>query len=352
MKKVHLAALISIVLGIGSCSKGDTAGKTDDPANAAVSGAAEWNAAIAAVNAAGSNKTHTIVVSRSFSLPGTTATIFAKELSGLTVTVKGQGNPAPTISLASGSVGQLLCLKSHEPQRIILENIVLKGRADNTEPLVYVDIKGELIAGEGSRITGNTNVEGDGGGVQVGSGLLVMQGGEITGNIAGTAAKANGRGGGVYMSDLADFIMERGVIGGNIAYGQGGGVYAGFMAEFVMKGGVIFGNTARATSSGARGGGVYNSGGYFYMSGGRITGYDQSHGDAIDVPEHTDPSRRDSCNAVVITATAAGNFGAALYSRYSDYCFYGIFEGETFTKKGSLGSKRERDIEVINGETK
>jgi hypothetical protein len=351
MRKLQLIALISILSGISSCSGSNTDGETDSAVNSTVRNATEWNAAIAAVNAAGSNKTHTIVISQSFSLPGTAATIFVRELSGLTVTVKGQGNTVPVISLANGSTGHLLCLNSFEPQRIILENIVLKGHANNTAPLVNVDIKGELIAGEGSRITGNTNTRGGGGGVHVGSAVFTLKGGEISGNTAGTPAETNGSGGGVYLSDLADFVMEDGVIGSNLAYGHGGGVYAGFMAEFTMKGGIIFGNTAMATSAGARGGGVYNSGGKVRMTGGRITGYDKSHGAVIDITEHisVDPARRDSCNAVVITATAVGNFGASLNSRYSDGNFYGVFEGDTFTQKGSLGSRRERDIEIING---
>ncbi|MDR0748101.1 MAG: InlB B-repeat-containing protein [Tannerellaceae bacterium] len=314
-----------------------------------ISSAVEWNTAIAAVNAAGNNKTHTFSITESFDLPGTSSTIFIKELAGLTVTIKGQANPIPEISLASGSTGYLIyCNKN-----IILENIALIGHGANTAELVRVGYGGdaELVLGSGASISGNTNTEGRGGGVFVG-GKLIMKGGEISGNIAGTSAQSNGKGGGVYLPDYGELIMEDGsAISGNLACGQGGAVYVGFSAKFFMKGGEIFSNTARVVSSGGRGGGVYNSYGKFYMSNGLVTGYNIAHGDAINGVEHNpnDLSLRDSCNVVLITGTAVGNFGAALYSQVSDDNFYGIFEGETFTQTGNLGSKRERDIKVING---
>jgi uncharacterized repeat protein (TIGR02543 family) len=326
--------------------------ETDTPPvsnNHNISSAAEWNAAVAAVTAAGNNKSHTFTITQSFSLPGTSVTVFDRNISGLTVTIKGQGNPAPEISLAGSSQGHLIYHNPHNPQTIHLENVTLKGHANNNKPLIDIDIKGELVMEEGSLITGNTNTEGYGGGVRVGN-KLMMNGGEISGNIAGTSGKANGKGGGVYMSDLAELIMEGGSIGGNLAYGQGGGVYTGFSAKFYMKGGTVFRNTARET--GARGGGVYSSYGKFYMSGGLITGYNMSHGNVIDVVEHytINISDRDSCNAVIITATAMGSYGAAFYSGGGDHV-YGIFEGDEFTETGVFGSSThiERDITVVDG---
>jgi uncharacterized repeat protein (TIGR02543 family) len=317
-----------------------------------ISSASEWNLAIAAVNAAGNNKTHTFIITKSFELEGANTTIFTKTLAGLSMTIKGEGNSVPEISLATNSKGYLIYFSPNEPQTITLENIILKGHSTNNKALIGVgpNNKGELILGKDASITGNTNTDGLGGGIQLG-GTVIVRGGEISANITGTSAKTNGKGGGVYMTDYGKLIMESGSIGGNLAFGQGGGVYIGFSANFTMKGGSIFGNTVIAASSGARGGGIYNPFGKFYMSDGVVTGYDLAHGDKIQIVEHysINLSQRDDCNTVVITATVMGNYGAALYSQSSDDNFYGVFEGETFKPNGSLGSRRERDIKVIDG---
>ena len=314
-----------------------------------VSNASEWNDAVAAVNAAGNNQSHTFTITKSFSLPGTSVAMFDKNLTGITVNVKGQGSSIPEISLAGGSTGCLIyCNK-----KIVLENVALKGHATNTASLVYINYnnEAELVLGSGASITGNTNTDGDGGGVFVGN-KLVMKGGRISGNTAGTSAQSNGKGGGAYLIDNAELIMEHGsAINGNLAYGQGGAVYVGFSAEFAMKGGEIFSNTARVVSKGGRGGGVYTFYGKFYMGGGKLAGYDAAHGDDINGVEHNpiDPSLRDSCNVVIITARVMGVYGAALYSQVSGDNFYGSFDGDTFIQTGSLGSRRERHTQVIDG---
>jgi uncharacterized repeat protein (TIGR02543 family) len=315
-----------------------------------IGSAAEWEAAVTAVNAAGKNKSHTFIITRSFEVKGANATIFTKELSGLDVTIRGEGDPAPVISLAGGSTGSVLYFAPHEEQRIVLENIVLRGHDTNDKPAVYIGPgDGDIVLGKGARITGNTNSNGDGGGVRLG-GSLTIKGGEITNNTSGTSGKTNGKGAGVYMTDMAELTMEDGLISGNLAYGQGGGVYIGFGAYFNMKGGQLSSNMARAVLAGARGGGVYNSYGNFYMSGGIVNGYSLSHGDNINISEHLylDPNERDECNTVVLTAKVVGNFGAALFSNLGD-SYYGVFNGEEFTESGSLGSRRERDIKVVDG---
>lgn len=339
----------SVTANITFYAKWTSGGSNPSAVNHNISNATEWNSAIAAVNAAGNDKTHTFTITQSFELTGTNTTIFTKDLSGLNVTIKGQSSPAPEISLASSSAGNLIYFYPSQPQKIILENVVLKGHATNNQPVVSVNVKGELVMEGGARITGNTNTEGYGGAVYLGS-TLVMNGGEITGNIAGTSSKTNGRGGGVYMADFAELIIEDGRISGNLAHGQGGAVYVGFVATLKMKGGEISGNTARALSAGARGGGVYNSYGKLYMSGGIITGYGQTHGNDIDITEHytNDPGQRDACNVVVIGVTAMGIYGAALYNNNGEN-HYGTFDGETFNEAGSLGSKRERDTKVVDG---
>jgi len=312
-----------------------------------ISNAAEWNAAVAAVNAAGNGKNHTFTVTKSFSLPGVGTTSIFAELTGLTVTIKGQGSPVPEISLSS--VGYLIYL-SAQSQTIALENIVLKGRTNNNAAVIGVK-SGEFIIGNGAVITGNTNRAGGSGGVDV-AGKLILNGGEITDNVSGTTTQ-NGQGGGVWIDYKGDFFMESGSISGNTVYGQGGGVSVGLFARFIMKGGIIFGNTARATANGARGGGVYNAGGDFHMSGGKIAGYGWEHGDNIGYVEHFPGEPvgiRDDCNMVVIGVTAMSAYGASLYSPSGDN-YYGTFDGGTFHKTGDFGTNihSERDFEIVDG---
>ncbi|MDR2037329.1 MAG: InlB B-repeat-containing protein [Bacteroidales bacterium] len=331
-------------------AKWKNSGGDPSSVNHNISSAAEWNAAVNAVNTAGNNKTHTFTVTKSFSLPGVgTTTLFTKELTDIAVTIKGQGSPAPEISVTTDKRGYLIYLASVS-QKIVLEDIVLKGHPSNNAAVLCVKT-GELVIGNGAVITGNTNTAGGSGGVDVG-GKLILDGGEIVGNVSGTASATNGHGGGIWVDDFGELIMVSGNISGNKVYGQGGGVYVDLFARFTMKGGNIFGNTAWAASSGARGGGVYNSGGDFYMSGGRITGYDWIHGNVIDLPEHYsgDLNIRDNCNSVVIGVTAMGSFGAALYSPAGDN-HYGTFTGETFTQTGSFGNSIhiERNIEIADG---
>ena len=171
---------------------------------------------------------------------------------------------------------------------LILEDITLKGRNENDEALVLVNLGGTLKMEEGSKITGNNGTWG--GGVLV-VGHLDVNGGVITGNTAreggggvnidegGTITMRSGAitnntaraGGGVFVW-LGDFTMSDGTISDNTSDEVGGGVFVA--GTFTMSDGTISGNTA--VSQG--GGGVFVSGGLvganttFIMSGGEISG--------------------------------------------------------------------------------
>ncbi|MCL1930906.1 MAG: InlB B-repeat-containing protein, partial [Treponema sp.] len=101
---------------------------------------------------------------------------------------------------------------------ILDENIVLKGKTDNSVSLVRVN-GGNLIMNNGSKITGNTAsspiAPSYGGGVYVNNGTFTMNGGEISGNTALG-------GGGVYVRYPGTFTMNGGKISGNTALGGGG----------------------------------------------------------------------------------------------------------------------------------
>jgi len=124
----------------------------------------------------------------------------------------------------------------------------------------------------GGEISGNS--AGEGGGVY---GSFTMNGGEISGNTAGS-------GGGVYATFLMGIsTMNGGKISGNTAghgalFGGGGGVYVN--ATFNMTGGIISNNTSGYEIERGGGAGVYVHIGYtFTMSGGEISGNNDTHGD-------------------------------------------------------------------------
>ena len=107
-----------------------------------------------------------------------------------------------------------------------------------------ITVNGELTVNDsegGGTITGGYTT-GYGGGIQVG-GTLTLNGGAITGNRAEGANNKSG--------------------GGGVALSSG--------AEFNMCGGAITGN-ATGSANGNQGGGVYIGSGYFYLSGGAISG--------------------------------------------------------------------------------
>jgi hypothetical protein len=127
---------------------------------------------------------------------------------------------------------------------VVLENIIIQGRDDNTSSLIIVNDGAMEVLG-GAKITGN-KVDGSGGGVLVlAYGNLILDGGEISGNAS------TSWGGGVQVMDKGTFTMKSGLICGNTAgtaestwstaWSGGVGVYKG---KFLMTGGEISGNTA------------------------------------------------------------------------------------------------------------
>jgi hypothetical protein len=199
-----------------------------------------------------------------------------------------------------------LLLEVGNNMELTLRNIALEGSPGNSGCLVKVTGGGRLILETGVSIQGN------GAGVQVESGMLIMrdgaisgmesgygahiavdgvfimEGGDINGNAAsgvhidggsftlnGGTIRGNrtaGDGGGVHV-DSGSFTMNGGIIGGNTASGNGGGVRV--IGVFVMNGGIISGNAAAGD-----GGGVYvASGGVFIKKEGIVFGPDEA-GDA------------------------------------------------------------------------
>ena len=124
----------------------------------------------------------------------------------------------------------------------------------------------------GGSITGCLTADtGGGGDVNVARGTFTMTGGSIT---ECTSSGSTGNGGGVHIRNGGSFTMSGGTIQNCKSSGDranGGGVYVG-NGQFTMTGGSITGCRAEGTSGNeefARGGGVYNYGG-FKMNGGSI----------------------------------------------------------------------------------
>ncbi|MFP3090523.1 autotransporter adhesin family protein [Treponema sp. TIM-1] len=148
---------------------------------------------------------------------------------------------------------------------LYLRDITLVGIGNNTAALITVN-GGTLVLEHGAVVEGNTNtntVEYSAGGIQViNGGSLYIVGANAA--IKNNRADGGTSGGGVYNSGTV--IMEAGEISGNITSYVGGGVYNHMGGNFTMKGGKISGNTA------ARGGGVYQPDGTFRKTGGIIYG--------------------------------------------------------------------------------
>ena len=115
----------------------------------------------------------------------------------------------------------------------------------------------------------NNESTGIGGGVFADAAVFTMEKGSITGN------KANNYGSGVHMVTKSSFTMSGGNIENNIitsnSSGYGGGVYLSGECKFTMSGGEIKNNIITAYS-GSYGGGVYLASTSGIMSGGSITG--------------------------------------------------------------------------------
>jgi len=214
-------------------------------------------------------------------------------MDGVTLTVNGTVNAPPNKIFVSGnahsaaingngtiylkSKGTLLIIGNGN--KLTLDGVTLVGLPDNNNVLAGLYGGSEFVMKSG-KITGNSNTNGSGGGVQVGGGTFTMEGGEISGNSAGNRLGGGG-GGGVQVNGGGTFNMTDGTISGNIAtagndgVSLGGGVLVVSGGIFNMEGGTISGNTAAAPSS--YGGGVRVQDSTFTMKGGTIYGSNEGN---------------------------------------------------------------------------
>jgi hypothetical protein len=185
------------------------------PREYAIATAAQWDDAINAIKSGGSDKSYTLTVNGTVSVPGKrgvkendSATYSFGDVTGITVTLRGSG------TLALSGPGLLLCLgggTEDTGQKLIIDGPALKGVSNNDASLIYAKHAGvELRSG---KITGNTN-QGFGGGVDAFESDLAMTGGVIKGN---TARDSSPNGGGMGIR-FGGFSKTGGTI-----YGSDGG---------------------------------------------------------------------------------------------------------------------------------
>jgi len=241
---------------------------------------------------------------------------------GITITLVGIGSTF-TINALTGHQGVFTI---NTGVTLVLNNVTLRG---NNAAVVYIN-GGTMIINSGTKITGgkadNSNMSSGfmgmgGGGVFLGSGLFIMNGGEISDNEATEHYSYSDyeNGGGIYILS-GTFNLNNGKIHGNRSYGSGGGVHNSSNGTFNMKGGEISGNNA------AQGGGVYSYGN-FRMGGGVIYG----------------------SNAIPSLKNTAWDRGAAVGSG-GQTMEYGSFNGDTFYSSDTLNAYSINDtMRIVDG---
>ena len=249
---------------------------------------------------AASNSSYLIKITANEELPPRHLAYFG---TNITIHIKGTGKSEMIIALSGN--GSLFTVNTDVT--LILENITLTGSSDNTRALVQVNSGGSLQLNNGAKITGN-NMEG----VFNYGGSITMNGGEISGNNNGGAlndifyTSIDGE----YLTIFGTFTINGGKISGNTTVTSGGGgIYNNGIV--VMNGGEISGNTGGGvhnngnfTMNGGKisgnisfsfeGGGVHNGVNYtmrdgvyvalngdFTMTGGDISGNTAFYGGGV-----------------------------------------------------------------------
>ena len=207
-------------------------------------------------------------------------------LTGLTVIIQGEG----TISLHSNGV----LLRVGDGQTLVVRDVTLKGRDNNTNSVVWIDIggtfrmegraavsnnirtsegsggvanngtfsmqdntsvsgntgrgsygggvgtsNGTFIMRDNATVSGNTSQGYDGGGVNVGSGTFTMQ---DSATVSGNTSQGYGDGGGVYVGGGTFSMTGNATVSGNTSDGNGGGVFVEVRGTFTKRGGTIYGS--------------------------------------------------------------------------------------------------------------
>ena len=199
-------------------------------------------------NQGGNGTVYEIVVNENVSMNPVTVSTRGRNI---TVIIRST-NPQDVKTIQLTGQGYLFTLDASITVRF--QNIILRGNSSNNKALILVG-PAKLILDHGSKIIGNTNIEGDllGGGICINGGTLdIYENAEISGNIVQDRRQntRSGRGGGIYVGSGSVNIFG-GLISGNSSY-LGGGIFISGISTVNMSGGVISKNNANFL-----GGGIY-----------------------------------------------------------------------------------------------
>jgi len=327
-----------------------------------VNNTATWIEAINGIRRSGNNRTHIITVNGNFSIPSSDDLTFGSN-AGITVTLQGNG----TISLSSN--GSMLLIMGE--QNIIVRDLILQGRSENDSPLVKV-YGGTFRMEENATVTGNRNINSEGGGVyitcalyseggkmHIKEGIFIMEGGKISGN-------TSRNGGGVYIDESSFTMQGNASISGNIAHTSGGGVCIN-NGTFTMQGNAsVSGNTAR---SGWGGGGISIEKGTFVMQSNASVANNTAHGNGggVGIENATFIIRNNaSITDNTVTSRSDNLGGGGLFANVSTYIMEGgtisgntanngngggifLHNTGTFTKTGgTIYGNNETDVKLRN----
>jgi hypothetical protein len=254
----------------------------------------------------------------------------------ITITIRGGGNEiqvdrtgTPLFTLGADAGSSL---------GLTVQDLTLRGRIDNSVPVVGIEERGILLMKAGSLITGNTYTYG--GGVRVNGGTFTMNGGAVSENTTPQSSGSRSGGGGVLVND-GTFTMNGGAVSGNTSFSfggggvrvndgtftmnggavsgntsnVGGGVCVSYDGTFTMSGGTVSGNTAFSTGGGVS---VYYDG-TFTMNGGAVSGNTSSSGGGVYLSSGTFTKQSGGViygsneSNSSLRNTASGNYGHAVY---------------------------------------
>jgi uncharacterized repeat protein (TIGR02543 family) len=237
-----------------------------------ITNAAEWAAAVSAINANSTAADYTFVIGGSFTIPSVSGDTFTPAHT-LTITTNGTTSRA----IALGSAGNILRIGANQTVIIDSPTLTLQGITNNDSSLVYFSGANAKLELKNGTLTSNILVSAmnpwSSGGVHIDNGgTFTMSGGVISGNnVIVTGSGYDAWGGGVYVHS-GIFKMTGGTIAGNMSIAQsgiayGGGVYIQNGATFQFASGTIYGNSAGSNSNAIQGNSS-STGASLYVNGG------------------------------------------------------------------------------------
>ena len=344
--------------------------------------ARDWEDALVYIAGDLADRNYVITVKGNVTVNGASSPSFSGR-GGIDVTLRAYRGESAGIFLdpVTGS-GPILIIGGTQTLIIDGDGLSIGGKAGNDSALIAVSGVARLEM-RGGIITGNTNTDGNGGGVSVNAGRFLMSGGQVSGNtalfgggvylengssfemsgsswVSGNVATgkekdidgfANG-GGGVNLT-ASHFVMSgKSRISGNVTGNGGGGIVARNGSTVMMlDGSSIDGNISRNEGGGIRIG-SQDTDVVFTMKGGSISGNDGSFGGGVYVFSGGIIRIVDGIiygvNAPGDLANTAGT-GAALRALYGNAGHGTLDSGGVFLLNANFAETVDDTIRAVNG---